>query len=81
MSTAEYYLQDVLRELLDRGREAKTQAAGLRSRADIESAFADGRSAAYYEVMSYLISQLDVFGIDRTTVRLPSDLDVERELI
>ena len=81
MSTAEYYLQDVLRELLDRAREAKGRAERSRSRADAKSAFEDGRSTGYYEVVSYLVGQLDVFGLDRTALRVPADLDVERELL
>jgi len=78
----QHYLHDVLRELLDRARDAKARAraAGPASTSS-DAAFANGRALAYYEVVSYLINQLDAFQIERTSVGLDAGLDVDRDLL
>ena len=76
------YLHDVLRELLERARDAKAKARALGpSSTSTDAAFANGRALAYYEVVSHLINQLDAFKIERTLVGLEVGLDVERDLL
>jgi len=75
-SATENYLHDVLPELLEQARKARSEA-GKGSGTD---PFAAGRAMAYYEVLDYLVSQLDVFGIPRASVRIDPTFNVDREL-
>jgi len=78
----ENYLHDALQELLRRARDARGQAAAPSVDAGSpNAAFAKGRAMAYYEVVSHLIGQLDVFGIDRTSVGIDPKLDLDRDLL
>ena len=80
MDAAHLLLKDILPELLTQAREAKAFARG-RERDPMDTAFLNGRSEAYYEVLSIFLRQLEAFGIDREAVRLPRDLDLEREFL
>jgi len=78
----QHYLHDVFRELLERARDAKTRAkAAGPSSSSSAAAFEHGRALAYYEVVSHLVNQLDAFGIERRSVELEVDLDVDSELL
>ena len=67
-------LADVSRELLEKAKAAKTDAAHSGSDYD------KGRHFALYEVISLLGQQVDAFGIDRVAVGL-NDVDPERDLL
>jgi hypothetical protein len=75
-TAAENYLYDVLPQLLERARQARAEAP--RNSAD---EFAAGRAMAYYEVLSYLLSELESFGIQRSAVRIDPELDVDRDFL
>ena len=80
MSDLDYYLRDVIAELLDRARGTRADHEARRVQAGDDGArFESGRASAYHEVASYLIQQLDAFGIDRARLDVPADLDVARE--
>jgi hypothetical protein len=81
-NTAENYLRDVLPALLARAREARAVAQSSRTiRRDQKNAFDEGRSEAYYEVVSHLVSQLKAFGLAGDEYGLPANLSPERELL
>ena len=67
-------LADVCRELLEKAKAAKADAAHPAS--DYEK----GRHFALYEVISLLVQQADAFGIDRAAIGLES-VDPERDLL
>lgn len=67
-------LTDVSRELLEKAKAAKADAA--QSGSDYDK----GRHFALYEVMSLLVQQADAFGIDRTAIGLER-VDPERDLL
>ena len=75
-STAENYLFDVIPELVERASAARAEA---RQKPTADE-FAAGRALAYYEVVSYLLAQLEAFGIDRKAVRVDPGFDADREL-
>lgn len=76
------YIRDVLHELLGRAREAKADYASKRTQADESDAlFEAGRALGYYEVVSLLVSQLDVFAIPRSDVDLSDTLDIDTEFL
>ena len=82
MSAADHYLRDVLYNLLERGRKAGARYAQQRAAAGEEGAqFQAGVAMGYYEVLSHMLGQLDAFGIDRSTLGVPNDLDLEGELL
>ena len=76
-NTAQNYLHDVIPELVTRAREARAEAR-KKGKAD---EFAAGRALAYYEVVSYVITQLEGFGITRDSVRVDPAFNVDRELL
>ena len=67
-------ISDVSRELLDKARAAKADAARFGSEYD------KGRQFAFYEVVSLLTQQADAFGIDRTIIGL-AGIDPERDIL
>lgn len=67
-------LSDVSRELLDKAKAAKAEAA--QSGSDYDK----GRHFALYEVISLLAQQADAFGIDRMAIGL-AGVDPERDLL
>lgn len=69
MTTAENYLQDVLHLLIERAQEAASEAkAAKTSGAKDDQLFQDGRALAYYEVVSTMIGQAEVFGLSASTI-------------
>ena len=82
MNAAENYLRDVLPLLFDRARKLRTEQLAAEERGDSEAArFEAGRVTGYYQVLSTLVNQLEVFGLRPDTVGLPSTLDLEKELL
>ena len=80
--STQHYLHDVLRELLERARDARARAiAAGPSSSSSDAAFEHGRAVAYYEVLSHLVTQLDAFAIERRSVGIEAGLDVDRELL
>lgn len=79
MTDAENYLQDLLPMLLARAREAKSEAASKAG--DADAPFYAGRRAAYYEVLSTVVGQLDAFGMDGSRFGLPAAKSLEAELL
>ena len=70
------------RNSLSRARDARARYEESRTqRGEEASQFDAGRALAFYEVVSHMVNQVDGFGIDRESVGLPLDLDVERELL
>lgn len=65
---------DVSRELVDKAKTAKAEAARSGSEYD------KGRHFALYEVISLLIQQADAFGVERKAIGL-AEVDPERDLL
>jgi hypothetical protein len=76
--TAENYLYDVLPELINRAREARAEA---RREGKDQDGFEGGKALAYYEVVSYLVDELETFGIDRASVRIDPEFNADRDLL
>jgi hypothetical protein len=58
------YLQDVLETIIERAKDASRSSKSADSKRTAEQqAFEDGRALAYYEVVSTLVNQADVFGL------------------
>jgi hypothetical protein len=76
------YLRDTLTELLERARNARNESTHSKN-SDLreDAAFHAGKRQGYYETLSVLVQQLDAFGIDRESVGLPADLNLEAELL
>lgn len=72
--SAQLMISDVARELIDKAKAAKAEAA--RSGSDYDK----GRHFALYEVVSLLVQQADAFGIDRAEIGLGT-FDPERDLL
>lgn len=62
MSTADNYLYDLLSLLISRAQEAAQQAKAAKG--TDEHLFHEGRALAYYEVVSTMIGQAEVFGVE-----------------
>jgi hypothetical protein len=73
------YLHDVFFEVLAKAREAAAQVRYSTSGEDHE--IAQARAIAYYEVLSTMLNRLDAFGIPRSDVGIPEDLDAQKELL
>jgi hypothetical protein len=67
-------LADVSRELLEKAKAAKMDAA--QSGSDYDK----GRHFALYEVVSLLAQQADAFGIDRGAIGL-AEIDPEQDML
>ena len=78
--TYKNYLRDAIFHLLERGRDAR-----LRANLSVEPSdtlmFEKGRALAYYEVIDYLVRQLEAFDIERSAVGLDTNFDADRELL
>ena len=80
MGMSENLLRDVLATLVERAHTAKAAVAA--SAPDTyEAGFAAGRAAAYYEVVSHVVNQVDAFGLPRSAVGLPIDYSAEHDLL
>ena len=78
-TSSDHYLRDALYELIDRARQAQSESKS--NAKDQESAaYAAGRAFAYYEVVSYLMMQLDAFGLSRDQYDVPQDFNPDTEL-
>jgi hypothetical protein len=77
-NTIENYLYDVLPELITRAREARAEA---RRKGKGQDGFDEGRALAYYEVVSYMVGQLEAFGIDRAVARVDPGFNADRDLL
>jgi hypothetical protein len=75
----QHYLEDVLREVIRKAREARARAISATTSGD--DGFARGRAMAYYEVVSHLVNQLDAFQIDRASVGIDPGYDADRDLL
>jgi hypothetical protein len=74
------YLHDVILLLLERGREAADEARSAREKGQEGAEFSQGRALGYYEVLSTMVNQLEVFDIRKEPLGIPQDLDLESEL-
>lgn len=76
------YLRDTIESILDSAREARADYASKATQSGVDSAqFEAGRALAYYEVAATMISQLRAFEIPLENVGLPTEFDVEKELL
>jgi len=75
------YLREVFSLLLERARSAKDEVDDRSSSDPAAEAFSRGRVQGYYEALSVILGQLDAFGIDRSDVGVPNELNLERDLI
>ena len=81
MTPEQNYLQDVLQTIIERAKEAKQSSKNAQSNRTIEQqAFEDGRALAYYEVVSTLVNQADVFGLSHDALPI-LDFDPDKELL
>ena len=82
MSAADHYVRDMVMLMIERGLEAKARRDAQARDADREqAAFESGRATAYYEVVSTMLGQLEVFGLTRLALHLPEEFDSDRELL
>jgi len=75
------YLHDISLLLLERGREAAEEARHAKEKEQQGAEFSQGRALGYYEVLSTMVNQLEVFGIKKGPLGIPQDLDLESELL
>ena len=80
-----YYLRDLGYWLRERAQAATSEARSRRAKRPgnkrtFEDTFADGRAAAYYEVLSHMHNQAGIFEIPLSDLALEG-LDPERDLI
>jgi hypothetical protein len=73
-----HYLRDVGLLVRERAVEAKHQREDVRGTPSFS--FEDGRAMAYYEVVSLLLGQADVFGLAAGDLRMEG-LDPDRDLL
>ena len=74
------YVRDALFRLVERGRDARLRA-NLSAEPANSQIFEKGRALAYYEVVDYLVRQLEAFDIERSAVDLDANFDADRELL
>lgn len=81
MSAADNYLRDIIPLLIERGREAKAKRDAARRGGDGEQAtFDGGRALGYYEVLSTMLNQLEVFGLSPASLGVPRDFNPDRDI-
>jgi len=78
--TYKNYLRDAVFHLVEAGRDARRKAS-LCAETSESLMFEKGRAFAYYEVIDYLVQQLEAFGIERSAVDLDANFDAARELL
>lgn len=82
MTSYANYLRDTIESILDAAREARADYASKSTQSGADTAqFEEGRALAYYEVAATMISQLKAFDIPLEDVGLPTEFDVEKELL
>lgn len=81
MTTEQYYLQEVFERLLERGKAAREAARAQRESNGEKADFLSGVSQGYYEIVTYMLGQLDAFDISRSSVGVPDILSSEDELL
>lgn len=81
MTTEQYYLREVFERLFERGKTAREEARAQRESSSENAEFLSGVSQGYYEVVTYMLGQLDAFDISRSSVGLPDILSPEDELL
>ena len=81
MTPEQCYLHDVLRMIIEDAKGAKaSSSAESRNRTPEDRAFEQGRALAYYEVVSTLINQADVFGLSHEILPI-LDFNADKELL
>jgi len=81
MSKEERYLQEVLERLMERGKAARDASRSDQASAEGREEFLAGVSQGYYEVVSFMLGQLDAFDISRSSVGVPDIMSVEADLL
>lgn len=81
MTPEQCYLQDILRMLVNRAKDAKAASnVEKQNRTQEEQSFEQGRALAYYEVVSALITQADIFGLSHEVLPI-LDFKPDEELL
>jgi hypothetical protein len=74
-------VRDVLELVTDRARDATMESRDAAASDDeVDKAYWRGRAIAYYDVVSSLLAQAHVFGLEAEGVRLP-EINPDRELL
>lgn len=81
MTAEQYYLREVFERILERGRAARHAARQQRESNRDQAEFLSGVSQGYYEVVAYMLGQLDAFDIPRSSVGVPDIISPEDELL
>lgn len=69
MTILENYMQDILHLIIERAQEAAKEAKAAKSTGTgDDQLFQDGRAEAYYEVVSTMIRQAEVFGLSASSM-------------
>ena len=77
----DHYVRDVLFELIHRARAARETVRANKDSGDTARAeFEAGRAFAYYEVVSYMLQQLQSFELSRGRYDVPDTLDPDELL-
>jgi|KBSMisStandDraft_5_1062788.scaffolds.fasta_scaffold400090_2 hypothetical protein len=79
ITASDHDLRDALYELIDRARQAQSECKS-RAKDQEAAAYSAGRAFAYYEVVSYLLLQLEAFGLSRDQYDVPQDFNSDTEL-
>ncbi len=81
MTPEQTYLRDMLETMIERAKEARQSSiTDKENRAKEQQAFEDGRAMAYYEVVSTLLNQAEVFALSRDVFPM-LDFDADKELL
>ena len=80
MSAAEDYVRDALTALILELQKASTESAHRKEKDDPDSNYYAGRAMAYYEVVSYLLQQMDAFQLERSDYGVPVAFSPEDHL-
>lgn len=81
MTAEQHYLREVFERLLERGKMAREGARAQRESSSEKADFLSGVSQGYYEVVTYMLGQLDAFDISRSSVGVPDIFSPEDELL
>lgn len=78
---ADHYVRDVLFELVHRARAARGAVRAGKESGRSGAEFEAGRAFAYYEVVSYMLQQLDAFQLPRGHYDVPDTFDPDELLL